>query len=374
MQLSPPDSPIERTLVTIFANMVPALAGTLAARGYDTLTAVQTAVLAPEADGADLLVSAQTGSGKTVAFGIAIAPTLLGERRALRGTRCAQRADHRADPRTRDPGPPRTRMAVQGHRRAPRLLRRRHGHAPGAPRAGTGRAYRRRHAGPVARPHHARLARYLAASRRRARRSRRDARPRFSRGSRIHPRRRPRRPPHADVFRHRAETHRASGQTLPARRAAHHRRRRKRPARRYRVPHHTGRAVGARKRHHQFAAVFRRAERAGLLRHARGGQAFDQPAGQSRLFGRVAVGRTKPGRAHQCAAVDARRPRPHLRSDRCRRTRHRPAQSRPRHPCRSADQPGNPAPSQRSHRPRRPQGHLRADRAVIIGAAVLPAC
>ncbi len=76
--LPPPDSPNERTLVTIFAKMVPALAGALAARGYDTLTAVQTAVLAPEADGADLLVSAQTGSGKTVAFGIAIAPTLLG--------------------------------------------------------------------------------------------------------------------------------------------------------------------------------------------------------------------------------------------------------------------------------------------------------
>ncbi len=36
-------------------------------------------MLEPEADGADLLVSAQTGSGKTVAFGMAIAPTLLGE-------------------------------------------------------------------------------------------------------------------------------------------------------------------------------------------------------------------------------------------------------------------------------------------------------
>ena len=64
--------------MTILTNIVPALAGTLAARGYDTLTAVQTAVLAPEAAGVDLLVSAQTGSGKTVAFGIAIAPTLLG--------------------------------------------------------------------------------------------------------------------------------------------------------------------------------------------------------------------------------------------------------------------------------------------------------
>jgi ATP-dependent RNA helicase DeaD len=64
--------------VTILTNIVPALAGALAARGYETLTAVQTAVLAPEASGVDLLVSAQTGSGKTVAFGIAIAPTLLG--------------------------------------------------------------------------------------------------------------------------------------------------------------------------------------------------------------------------------------------------------------------------------------------------------
>ena len=64
--------------MTILTNIVPALAGALAARGYETLTAVQTAVLAPEAAGVDLLVSAQTGSGKTVAFGIAIAPTLLG--------------------------------------------------------------------------------------------------------------------------------------------------------------------------------------------------------------------------------------------------------------------------------------------------------
>lgn len=56
-----------------------ALASALAGRGYDQLTPVQTAVLAGEAQGSDLLVSAQTGSGKTVAFGLAIAPTLLGE-------------------------------------------------------------------------------------------------------------------------------------------------------------------------------------------------------------------------------------------------------------------------------------------------------
>ena len=51
----------------------------LAERGYETLTQVQTAVSTPELEGADLLVSAQTGSGKTVGFGLAIAPVLLGD-------------------------------------------------------------------------------------------------------------------------------------------------------------------------------------------------------------------------------------------------------------------------------------------------------
>jgi ATP-dependent RNA helicase DeaD len=54
------------------------LAAALASQGYENLTAVQTAVLANEARGRDLLVSAQTGSGKTVAFGIAIADQMLG--------------------------------------------------------------------------------------------------------------------------------------------------------------------------------------------------------------------------------------------------------------------------------------------------------
>ena len=61
----------------------PAIAGALAKRGYETLTPVQEAVLAPELRDADLLVSAQTGSGKTVAFGISLAPTLLGEEERL---------------------------------------------------------------------------------------------------------------------------------------------------------------------------------------------------------------------------------------------------------------------------------------------------
>jgi ATP-dependent RNA helicase DeaD len=49
----------------------------LAERNFDRLTQVQTAVLADDADGRDLLVSAQTGSGKTVAYGLAIAKNLL---------------------------------------------------------------------------------------------------------------------------------------------------------------------------------------------------------------------------------------------------------------------------------------------------------
>ena len=53
------------------------LAAALAAKGYETLTPVQQAVLAEDLAGRDLLVSAQTGSGKTVAFGLAIAPELL---------------------------------------------------------------------------------------------------------------------------------------------------------------------------------------------------------------------------------------------------------------------------------------------------------
>src|SRR5437868_3558717 len=55
----------------------PPLARALAERNFDRLTQVQTAVLADEAAGRDLLVSAQTGSGKTVAYGLAIAKNLL---------------------------------------------------------------------------------------------------------------------------------------------------------------------------------------------------------------------------------------------------------------------------------------------------------
>ena len=53
------------------------LARALAARGYDDPTPVQAAILAPETASRDLVVSAQTGSGKTIAYGLAFADTLL---------------------------------------------------------------------------------------------------------------------------------------------------------------------------------------------------------------------------------------------------------------------------------------------------------
>jgi ATP-dependent RNA helicase DeaD len=60
-----------------FDTLPPLLREALAARGYELPTPVQAHVLEAEAEGRDLIVSAQTGSGKTVAFGLAIAPQLL---------------------------------------------------------------------------------------------------------------------------------------------------------------------------------------------------------------------------------------------------------------------------------------------------------
>lgn len=66
-----------------FETLPPLLGEALAARGYASPTPVQAAVLEADAEGRDLIVSAQTGSGKTVAFGLAIAPQLLDANGAL---------------------------------------------------------------------------------------------------------------------------------------------------------------------------------------------------------------------------------------------------------------------------------------------------
>lgn len=60
-----------------FENVVPTLAAALTKKGYEALTSVQSSVIVPELTESDALVSAQTGSGKTVAFGLAMAPNLL---------------------------------------------------------------------------------------------------------------------------------------------------------------------------------------------------------------------------------------------------------------------------------------------------------
>ncbi|WP_425475481.1 DEAD/DEAH box helicase [Mesorhizobium quangtriensis] len=65
--------------VSMPATIHHSLASALAGKGYSHLTPVQLEMANGGHGEADLLVSAQTGSGKTVAFGIAISSTLLGE-------------------------------------------------------------------------------------------------------------------------------------------------------------------------------------------------------------------------------------------------------------------------------------------------------
>jgi ATP-dependent RNA helicase DeaD len=62
-----------------FETLHPLLAQALTTKGYEALTPVQSEVTQEEAVGRDLIVSAQTGSGKTVAFGLAMAGELLGD-------------------------------------------------------------------------------------------------------------------------------------------------------------------------------------------------------------------------------------------------------------------------------------------------------
>ncbi|MDY7096924.1 MAG: DEAD/DEAH box helicase [Pseudomonadota bacterium] len=60
-----------------FPPLPSSLQAALTERGYDSATPVQAEVLQDQATGRDLIVSAQTGSGKTIAFGLAMADQLL---------------------------------------------------------------------------------------------------------------------------------------------------------------------------------------------------------------------------------------------------------------------------------------------------------
>ena len=59
-----------------FAAISPVLAAALERRGFSTLTPIQQAVLDPAHQGRDLRLFSQTGSGKTVAVGLVLAPEL----------------------------------------------------------------------------------------------------------------------------------------------------------------------------------------------------------------------------------------------------------------------------------------------------------
>ncbi len=65
------------TNTDLFPDLPPAIAKALVARGFTELTAVQRAVVDAEHEGRDLRVSSQTGSGKTVAIGLALAAHFL---------------------------------------------------------------------------------------------------------------------------------------------------------------------------------------------------------------------------------------------------------------------------------------------------------
>ena len=55
-----------------FLNIEEQIDANLKMRGYTELTPIQKAIMEKEITGRDALVSAQTGSGKTVAFGLSI--------------------------------------------------------------------------------------------------------------------------------------------------------------------------------------------------------------------------------------------------------------------------------------------------------------
>src|SRR6202020_727219 len=99
-------TPIKVSHLVTFSTISPPLARALTARNYEKPTPLQTAVLADAAVDRDLLVSAQTGSGKTVAYGLAIAKDLLGD---------AERFERAAAPLALIVAPTRE-LALQVHR------------------------------------------------------------------------------------------------------------------------------------------------------------------------------------------------------------------------------------------------------------------
>ena len=224
--------------MTDFSAIAAPLAAALSKRGYESLTPVQTAVIDPELVKSDALVSAQTGSGKTVAFVLAIAPTLLGE---------ADKFLFAATPLALILAPT-LELAQQVQREREWLYAEAGGQI--APCVGgmdyrtERRAYRRRHPGPSARPYRPWLARYVGDLHGRSRRSRRDARSGLCRRSGIHPWCRAGKALYAPVLGHRAEGDQGASPSVSARCRAHPDCLGKQAARRYRLSCAVGRPGG----------------------------------------------------------------------------------------------------------------------------------
>ncbi|MEZ4333160.1 MAG: DEAD/DEAH box helicase [Myxococcota bacterium] len=115
----------------LFPDLPAPIARALAARGFTALTPVQRAVVEAELAGRDLRVSSQTGSGKTVAIGLALAAHFLDAPPTTSGT--STDASPGPDPSSASPdsvGAPRSRPL------APAAMRARSGADPAAhPRA-----------------------------------------------------------------------------------------------------------------------------------------------------------------------------------------------------------------------------------------------
>jgi ATP-dependent RNA helicase DeaD len=95
-----PESTIDGPTL-VFDGLPASLGEALTRRGFTALTSVQEAVLAPALAGRDLRISSQTGSGKTVAIGMVLAPDL---ERAV--------AERAAAP-VEEPSPEKRRIAAQ---------------------------------------------------------------------------------------------------------------------------------------------------------------------------------------------------------------------------------------------------------------------
>ena len=83
--VTPRSEPTTLSISDFSSVLGPAITAALARKGYEDLTTVQQAVLAAELEGRDLRITSQTGSGKTVAIGLAIRDVALEPSPAVKG-------------------------------------------------------------------------------------------------------------------------------------------------------------------------------------------------------------------------------------------------------------------------------------------------